>query len=51
MQSAKTYINQNSRDNFDIQLSVIVTFFDHQNIINKVLTGITDSIKLISISP
>jgi glycosyltransferase involved in cell wall biosynthesis len=46
MQSAKTYINQNSRDNFDIQLSVIVTFFNHQNIIDKVLIGITESINL-----
>jgi glycosyltransferase involved in cell wall biosynthesis len=46
MQSVKTYMNQNSRENFDIQLSVIVTFYNHQHIIDKVLIGIANSIKL-----
>jgi glycosyltransferase involved in cell wall biosynthesis len=46
MQSIKTYVNRNTKQDFDTQLSVIITFFNHQNIIDIVLEGIIDSIKL-----
>jgi|688.fasta_scaffold128589_2 glycosyltransferase involved in cell wall biosynthesis len=46
MKFVKTYTNPNAKHDLNLHLSVIVTFFNHQNIINSVLTGITDSVKL-----
>lgn len=42
----KTYLNPNFKENANICISVVVTFYNHQNLVNVVLNGIMDSLKL-----
>jgi glycosyltransferase involved in cell wall biosynthesis len=46
MQYIKTYLNRSAKQDYSTHLSVIVTFFNHINVIVNVLEGITESIKL-----
>jgi len=45
MQYIKTYLNRSAKQDCRTHLSVIVTFFNHVNIVVNVLEGITESIK------